>query len=196
MNKKHLYWYELPKERWAEKHWSDSQKTKLYRSEHRFRLQFWRDTGEPKFGSIEEAQKYVDKLLASAWITKRWGKQESVTVIHRERKSCTAYKWDRIIKLSKWGWCPVVVLHELAHILHPSYYGRPHGRYFARTLLELITWQFGNDARKILKSLFKSSKVKTNPFPNYSDEVLQKKRERGKELAATYLKKTACAESC
>jgi putative metallohydrolase (TIGR04338 family) len=197
MSKANPDWYELPKEQWQEKNedgrriWRDSFQSKLYDAERGFRNRFWNHKGGcPRFESIAEIQKYVDKIMSSAWITRRFGSQKPVTVFERigGDQSCDANKGMRRIRMAKWGWNPVVVLHELAHILNPTGYGTPHGRFFSRILLELITWKFGDEARKCLKARYQYQGIKCNPHPAYSEETRKKMRERGRKLARKYLK--------
>ena len=78
MNQKQIPWYELPPKRWRNKSdqylEQDSQRQKLYDAEtyaiKRMQLEF--EEGIKEFSSLEEIQKFVDKLTTSAWFRRRW----------------------------------------------------------------------------------------------------------------------------
>lgn len=181
MSIKNPHWYELPKERWRERTWTDSQKQKLYDAENCFKRLF---AGRYKeFDTLKEVQRYVDKFLKSAWVTRRWGEQESVTVYERLGNICDASKWRNRIRLNHWGMNEIVVLHELCHIVTPSGTGVSHGRYYARTFLEVIGHVLGAEAKKVLRKEYIRGHVKCTPRPVYSEKTKAAMRVRGLKIA-------------
>jgi putative metallohydrolase (TIGR04338 family) len=163
MSEKNPQWYELPRERWQadprRKSYRDSQKQKLYDAESvaKFHLNDIRT----KFSSIEEIQKFVNELLSSAWIKKRFGDNKCEVRAARKNQH-DAYARMSYISLPKWAWTKMVVLHEVTHIL-TRYYEGSHGRYFARAFLEIIEHVLGHAARIVLKKQYRVYNVKHNP---------------------------------
>lgn len=188
MSIKHPNWYELPRERWkertnaGERTWTDSQKQKLYDAENRLKCG-WRIPYK-KFDTIKEVQCYVDKFLESAWVTRRWGPQEPIEVQSRTGNTCDASRYHNRIRLTHWGMNEIVVLHELCHIIHPSGYGVSHGRYFARTFLEVIGHMLGVEAKKALRKEYIRKHVKCTPRPVYSEETKAAMTAQGLKIAA------------
>jgi putative metallohydrolase (TIGR04338 family) len=185
-----LKWYELPVERWQElgingkRTWRDSQKQKVYNAEFRLRNRFRHEN--TKFESIEEIKHYLSNLLKSTWFIRRWGIREEPLVT--EIQGNTAYGNKRFNKLSlpKWAWNKIIVLHELSHILHKFGSGTSHGRYFCRTLLELIDHELSPKARRCLKKQFTLMGIRSTPHPAYSEATKIKKKEHGRKLAKKY----------
>jgi len=199
MSEKHPLWYELPKEQWqertntGERTWTDSQKQKLYNAEDG--LRFWlKCGGKPsytnsadsklrKFETLAEAQKYADKFLKSAWVTRRFGEQKPITVFMTTSDYCTTYRWYGRIRLNQWGMNEVVLLHELCHIVHPTGTGVSHGRYFARTFLEAVKHKFGAEAKKALRKEYIRTGVKCTSRPVYSEKTKAAMTARGLAIA-------------
>ena len=198
MSKSSLEWYELPPSRWqemssvreGERSYRDSQREKEYTAESKFNRKFFGESKqgvfrhEHVFSSIEEVREYVYKLIGSAWLKRRW-KLEKVPKIELITKAGFAYVQYGNIFLGQRALKQTTVLHELAHVLAPSKYGTPHGRFFARTLLELVGHELGDEARKCLKKQFSICGVKSNPKPQYSKEGLEKMKQNGKRLKQT-----------
>lgn len=193
-----LRWYKLQAGRWKERGnkgdpiWRDSQRQKVYDAERYLRnhckneglrSQINRNT---EFSSIKEIERYIDKLLKSAWFIRRWGKRENPTIVEIQGHTATAWSAQNKIDLPRWGWNKVVVLHELAHIVHMFGSGTSHGRYFCRTLLELIEHELGLEARRFLKKRYTTTRVKSTPHPIYTVATILKKKEHGQKLAAKY----------
>lgn len=187
MSEKNPLWYELPAVRWQERNadghrtWTDSQKQKLYNAENRFR-RAWRNKYK-EFRSLDEAQRYADKFLKSAWCVRRWGEQDDVTITAKAGNTCVASKLFRTISLCSWGMDEVVLLHELSHIVHPNGAGMGHGRYFCRTFLETIGHKLGPKAKKALRAEYIRKHVKCTPKPEYSLEARAGMRARGLAMA-------------
>jgi len=181
-------WYELPVQRWQERRpdgeriWTDSQKNKLYTAERLFRGIY---EGEiKKFSTQRVAQEYVDEFIASEWVAQRFGKQESVQVSLMSRTYCDSSQPQRKVRLSPWGMNEVVALHELCHILQPHAVGTPHGRFFARNLLESVGYKLGSRAMGMLRDSYVTFRVKCTPKPVYSKETKAKMRAIGLKRAA------------
>lgn len=189
MSIKNPNWYELPKKRWesltnaGERTWRDSQRQKLYDAESFFRNHSW-DGKYEEWETLAEAQAYADKFLKSAWVERRWGKQEAITVELINGGDAYVRKWKKkIVLLEAWGLNEVVLLHELCHIVHPYGTGVAHGRYFARSFLEAIGHKLGPDAKKALRKEYLRNHVKCTPRPVYSDEAKAKMKARGEAIA-------------
>jgi putative metallohydrolase (TIGR04338 family) len=101
---------------------------------------------------LADAQRDLDRLVASAWFAERWPHFERATIERRGRGAV----WSLGVALDHAGpWeTPTegvilvagalrqpVVLHELAHLLVPD--GEGHGPMFAETLLTLVRAEMG-----------------------------------------------------
>ena len=176
-----LKWYELPAKRWAERDnegwhiFRDSQRQKVYNSERQLRDYF--ADKNTKFYSIKEIDHYVGKLLKSAWFIRRWGKREKPTIIEIEGTTAWGWKMQNKMALPRWAWNKVVVLHELSHVIRVDNSGTSHGRYFCRTLLELIGHELGIEAGRCLKKRFVVRGIRSTPHPVYSEATKIKKKE-------------------
>ena len=185
-----LRWYKLPPKRWQERNgegcrtWRDSQKQKVYNTENHLRNCF--NDENIKFDSIEKIKHYVNKLLKSAWFIRRWGKRENPTIIEIPGNTAYGSRGRNILSLPKWGWNKIVVLHELAHVIGMFDCGTSHGRYFCRTLLELIGHELSLKAGQFLKKRFIAAGIRSTPHPVYSEATKIKKKEHGQKLAAEY----------
>jgi len=193
-----LQWYELPAKRWQERDgegcriWRDSQRQKMYNAENCLK-RHCRDEGEhgrvdenAEFESIKEIEHYVNKLLKSAWFIRRWGKKENPIIVEIQGHTAWGNRMRNKMALPKWAWNKVVVLHELSHVLHAYDCGTVHGRYFCRTLLELIDHELSPESRRFLKKRFIATGVRSTPHPAYSEDTKIKKREHGRKLANKY----------
>jgi len=177
---KQLPWYELPPKRWRNnpecRSFRDSQKQKLYDAETITRRLMEKQNLNPSFSSIEEIQKFIDKLISSAWFKKRFGDNVVCKVINARENQRTAYARFHNISLPHWAWNKVVVLHELSHIVSRHYEGS-HGRFFARAFLEIVRHVLGQEAAWILKKYYKKGKVKYLPKRELSEETREKLRQ-------------------
>lgn len=150
----------------------DSERLKTYKAE-------WAFTSANGYGiqfdTIEQAQKYIDKVTKSKTYTKLWldayqsrkdkdygaiirGTQVSVASKSRSGSGYAglAYVHDNHIVLdTKTGMNEYTVLHELAHCIGHMH----HGRSFRKDLLKLVARFIGGDASKALKAEFKKAKL-------------------------------------
>jgi len=181
MNQKAIAWYELPPERWRNNSdqylENDSQRQKVYDVEYAAggTIQITLD-GNKLFSSLEEIQKFVDKLTASSWFIKRFG-QHSIKVENKTGRGAHAQICSSTIRFSKHSRRMMIVLHEVAHIAKKLGAGSHHGRFFARTFLELVEHIIGKEAAKILKGAFKKGRVKYLPKRQLSEETREKLRQ-------------------
>jgi len=158
---------------------NDSQRQKLYDAEVHAEVRMETVIGKEigRLFSLEEIQKFVDKLVASVWFRKRFG-QHSIKV--KDKKGCggaSAQICSGIIRFSKDSRRMMIILHEVAHIAKKLGAGSHHGRFFARTFLELVEHVIGREAAKILKGAFKKGRVKYLPKRQLSEETREKLRQ-------------------
>jgi len=181
MSQEYIPWYELPAKRWKNNpdqlFENDSQRQKLYDAENFARHQL--DKGAFEFSSIEEVQKFTDKLTSSAWFKRRWGNHK-IRVYNETRGTWARGNSRGFIRLPfRNDWCHniIVILHELSHVVRKHDSGGWHGRFFARTLLELVEHVVGYEAAKILKESFRRGRVKYLPKRELSEETREKLRQ-------------------
>lgn len=182
MSEKYPEWFELPAKRWKnnpESYWErDSQRQKLYDAESYAGYKMNKQNLNPKFTSIEEIQKFTDKLISSAWFKRRWG-EHSIEIVQQNRGRAAYARFNRI-HLPKWAWISMIVLHEITHIAgsRKTSSGASHSRFFARTFLELVDHVLGPKAKKILREEFKRERVKYTPKYQLTNKDRQARRER------------------
>jgi len=212
MSTKYPNWYELPREETSIRHveqwdpeygewritgktykapsWRDSQRQKIYQAETLAELSYLQnEEGSEiiKFTSADEIREYVFKVIQSRWMVRRFGTVDLPDV--QTKKTSTAYssKVNGCINFPPtWSWDQLTVLHEISHWVHPYDYGTSHGRFFARTFLELTGHEIGPVFRRVLKKAYREWNVKFTPFPAYSKETLEKKQQLGRQLAERY----------
>ena len=146
----------------------DSERLKTYRAEWAFH----ETNGYGiEFESIEQVQKYINKITKSKTYRKLWqeayesrkekdfgaifrGTQVSVSAKQRNGAGNAGLAYveqNRIVLDTKTGMNEYTVLHELAHCVgHPH-----HGRSFRRTLVKLTSRFMGTAAANALKVEFK-----------------------------------------
>ena len=150
----------------------DSERLKTYRAEWAF--QDINGSGR-QFESIEQVQKYINKITKSKTYTKLWLdayetrqnydvgailRGTSISVAAKKRNGAgnagVAYvSQNHIVLDTKTGMNEYTVLHELAHCLGHAH----HGRSFRQALVKLVSRFMGADVAKSLKSEFKNSKL-------------------------------------
>lgn len=165
----------------------DSQRQKLYRSER-----FLQERGS-RYESVQDIQKYVDRLIASAWFRRRWPRCARNGILvedGRGRRTAVAKtRWgDPIISMPVWSRTEAVILHEVAHHCSDERHGTrdvaPHGREFAATLLELITHLMGADTGKELKASFRKNGVKFTAHKGGRTLTPEQRQQQIERLAA------------
>lgn len=138
----------------------DSQRSKLYTAEDALLASEYNHSV-----TLEEAQQLVDKICQSKVLAKKFGKMTIKVVPHRGRggvaKYETAWGGQRQIALGQFALSKLIVIHEVAH--HMAGFQAQHGWKFARTYLDIVRNQMGQDAEKALRYSFREHKVKFNP---------------------------------
>jgi len=156
---------------------NDTQRQKLYDAEQHAGVRIRTELDEIEvLSSIENIQKFVNKLTVSAWFRKRFG-QHFITVKSKRGYGASAQLCSNTIRFSKYSRSMIIVLHEIAHIVKKPGAGGAHGRFFARTLIELVEHVVGKGAAKILKEHFKEGRVKYLPKRELSEETREKLRQ-------------------
>jgi putative metallohydrolase (TIGR04338 family) len=146
----------------------DSQRSKLYEAE---RAVDW--SGERKFATVAEIQRYVDRLTDQMWWIKRWPRIAKGTVLTwnggfedrpaivvmdgRGRRRAGAA--GRMITMPKWSRTEHSTLHEVAHIVTTGDHAS-HGWQFAAHELELVHHMMGKAKADALKASFKAHNVR------------------------------------
>ncbi|MFN2562101.1 MAG: TIGR04338 family metallohydrolase [Jatrophihabitans sp.] len=113
-----------------------------------------------KFGDIDSVQRYIDAVLALAWVRRGAPDRAALPVRVRARAGATKAEYEFATHTiavpphrvgGRWAMRELVVLHELAHHLAPD---AGHGPEFAAQLLELVEELVGVEAAFLLRSSF------------------------------------------
>lgn len=130
----------------------DGQRSRLYAAERSANL------GGTVFYGTEQAQVYLDRLLATAWFQARWGRRR-IAVRFVNGYAARAYQWHGHINMGVGSRCEWVMLHELAHMVTDSD-AAPHGPEFAAAYLKLVAYRLGDNAAERLRAAFVERRVK------------------------------------
>ena len=141
----------------------DKQQLRLYAAE-----QVIRD-GARQFRSLEKAQVYVDKIVASDW----WKDRSSVTEVkvflgRKDSRTARAYRagrrWRGMVQPCpfitippSWAATSAVILHELAHVITEG--GESHGPEFCHSFLAIVREHMGVVAERKLKASMENHSV-------------------------------------
>jgi putative metallohydrolase (TIGR04338 family) len=120
---------------------------------------------EARFGSADDVQRYLDRVLALPAVRQRWPEpgpvgvraRRGVRAAHYERAgtdACIAVPEQR----STWALRELVVLHELAH--HLSTAEPAHGPEFVTTLCELADAVMGPEVGHVLRVVYAQEGVR------------------------------------
>ena len=113
---------------------------------------------ERKFASIDSVQRYVDSVLALAWVVASWDRAR-LPVRVKERSGGGQAHYQRVGSImavpgyragSGWALRELVILHELAHHLAPDIESA-HGGPFVDRLLTLVDGIVGPEAALLLR---------------------------------------------
>ena len=124
---------------------------------------------ERKFGSIESVQRYVEQVLALAWVRLRYDRA-GVPVVVRERAGAAQAHYQRVGSVmavpghrsgSRWALRELVILHELAHHLAPDT-EIPHGGAFVERMITLVGEIVGPEAGLLLRVTMADVGVQTS----------------------------------
>jgi putative metallohydrolase (TIGR04338 family) len=111
--------------------------------------------------TLPECQAYVDKLLGSAYMQRKYGyrsgRPRKVNV--KQGRGGGAACSPVTIELGVWARQPIVILHEIAHCLTWGV-GADHGWEFTACLLDLVRHSMGKDAHDKLRASYDDHKVK------------------------------------
>lgn len=128
----------------------DNQKSRVYKAERQTGFQIDKRKLEPM--SIQECQKFVNKVLARKSITKVYGNKK-ITVVAGRNGALAGYDWrGRYISAGVWARQPVILLHEIAHHLAP--YHVVHGPEFATILAHLYRTILGKEYEERLLAAY------------------------------------------
>jgi len=133
----------------------DGQRQKLYDSE----------TGVPlgkQFKDIEKAQKFVDKVLDSAWFNRRFDLTDVRLEMTQGWTKSYCRPSQKLIRLLDCHLNERIVLHELAHAIVPKPHSH-HGRLFSAIYLDLVRHFIGEDAYDALLKGYRRENVKYQP---------------------------------
>lgn len=161
----------------------DSQRSKVYAAEEFVRTLFDRAAQhgtrgidffgasltlppEGRFGSMDAVARYVDDVLALPAVVQRWPSAGALRV--RARRGATAAHYENIDgtaviavpdqRPADWAMRELVVLHEIAHHLHPA--GPAHGPGFVATFSELAELVMGPEVGHVLRVVYAKEGVK------------------------------------
>lgn len=161
----------------------DSQRSKVYAAEEFVRTLFDRAAQhgsrsidffgtsltlplEARFGSVAAVQRYVDEVLGHPAVVERWPSagalavrsRRGVAAAHYENAGGTAIVAVPDSRTADWALRELVVLHEVAHHLHPV--EPAHGPEFVATLCELAELVMGPEVRHVLRVVYSKEDVK------------------------------------
>lgn len=161
----------------------DSQRQKLYNAERAVPFGVTFDT-------VEDCQRYVNKVWASPWTLRRFvvsehtrqeikahpnaadyilskAQERKPPIVRPGHGSRSAFYRLGTITLPKWARNERVILHEIVHALRFRHVWNhtepPHGWQFANTFLELVRHFMGREAHDTLKASFRKHKVRFRP---------------------------------
>jgi putative metallohydrolase (TIGR04338 family) len=110
--------------------------------------------------SIEDAQRYVDHVVQSAWFQRRFG-QRVITVHWKAGGNATGSRGGGSIALPPWSRNEAVILHEIAHCCVYDRSAADHGPEFAGIMLALTRTFIGKAAGDALKAAYREERVRT-----------------------------------
>lgn len=132
----------------------------------------------PLDGTLPAAQRYVDRIVASAWwratcpnvawpvvkVEVREGRQGGGYCLYRAARYRAGVKMTIRLGHGHLHGCPAiadrwVILHELAHVLAVRGGHRGHGRDFARAYLALVRRWLGPDAAAALRAGYAAERM-------------------------------------
>ena len=113
---------------------------------------------ERRFGSLEEVDSYLQRVLTEPRAVSAFGPLPAPGVRLRAGEAEAHYEFGRAVialpAASDWAWRELVVLHELAH--HVTALNSPgtasHGPEFAAVYCQLVEWELGGAAGLLLRA--------------------------------------------
>lgn len=150
----------------------DSQRQRLY------------DAEQGSLGAIskpltfEGCVEYLRLVKSRPWYRTRWANGGAGVVVRSNGQGGRAGSGE--IRLGEWARQEVVVLHELAHTLTPTYTCAAHGPEFAGVLLFLVRHQMGKAAGDALRAGYRANGVRYTmsaiPAPTRRDATVTAQR--------------------
>lgn len=114
--------------------------------------------------TIEDVQKYIDRVTDLAVFRRRWGSRRIRALPKRGGSGGYAQSGEVHVGLPCTKW---TALHEGAHViaspLPAAEAGNFHGPTFRRTLLELVGFEFGETAAQSFRDALKKRKLRLGP---------------------------------
>lgn len=137
----------------------DQQRSRAYAAENSIAGFMIRDLGDDAGG--REAQRYVDKVLASPWTRRHWPGARAIRIeLQRQnRGGATAYGTRRIV-IAEHAIGRALLLHEVAHCLTHYSDDPGHGWRWADVYLRLVRHFMGAEAAAKLRAAFKANRVR------------------------------------
>lgn len=135
----------------------DKQQRKVYDSENDLEEVVF----HKKWKTVQGCQNYVDDFTSKRWFRNRFGivnitvTKERTNQIHALGSAIESPV--KTISLPNWAKNEIILLHEMSHCLLP--HRVKHGKEFCATYLQLIEYNLGKKARRILEIFFKLRKV-------------------------------------
>ena len=146
----------------------DSEKTKVYRAEHRAESQF---TSNYRMHSIEDVQALVNRIQKSEVFAghkpkigpQYFNRPIKVIPTRSNRYAGEAFYYERELKISttelSGAMMLYTVIHEMAHMAGKLH----HGRTFRNCLLDLVKEFMSDEDHDILLAEFKKGKLQVGP---------------------------------
>ena len=131
----------------------DSQKSKLYKAEqdtNRHRPEF-------EFESFEAAAAWAKQVGRSKWLRRIFPNRPNLFIRPKHHGMATGLDSGRI-RLPRWAWNKVIILHEVAHVMVGEKHR--HGREFARAMLMIVRHFLGVPYFKEMRLAYRSHGVK------------------------------------
>lgn len=155
----------------------DSQRSKVYAAERKHSE--WKDAVYTLGGSwtttqhfteqgeripiptIQETRAFVNKIVKSAWFKRRWPRRSLAGVYIKDGRGTRNATGSNTgtLNFPRWSRFPLVICHELAHVVTSSA-RRSHGRVYCHNYLAIVRHVMGKEASDELKRCFKEGKVK------------------------------------
>jgi hypothetical protein len=132
----------------------DGQRQKLYDAEKKC-------TRGTEFKTFRQAERYLDKMLNSAWFNRRFN-NPNVTLRPGRGSGSACYSNGSIRLSTKNHMCERILIHELTHALVPKPHAG-HGRLFCAIYLDLVRHFMGEDAYDQLVAGYRAKNVKYQP---------------------------------
>lgn len=133
----------------------DNQKARVYAAERI--LQDHKNSMKPM--TINECQKFVNRILARKTVIKVYGKRYIAVERGKGGGRATGnYYSGRTITLGVWARQPAVILHEIAH--HLAGLDAEHGPHYAAVMLKLVRQVLGKEAHEQLLGSYAFHRVK------------------------------------